>query len=59
LCFDSQHGNEASGRCYFQVFSSRDGGAPGVQLTGYYEFTAIKQNDSWKFSSWIAHIDQA
>jgi hypothetical protein len=31
---------------------------PSVQLTGYYEFTAVKQDDGWKFSRWIAHIDQ-
>jgi hypothetical protein len=58
LCFTSQQSNEASGRCYFQVFSTRDGGTPAVQLTGYYEFTAIKRDDAWKFSRWIAHIDQ-
>ena len=58
LCFDMQKTDEATGRCYFQVFSTRDGGAPAVQLTGLYEFTAVKQDTEWKFSRWIAHIDQ-
>ena len=58
LCFDDQTQNEATGRCYFQVFSTRDGGTPGVQLTGCYEFAAVKQNNAWKFSRWIAYIDQ-
>jgi len=47
-----------SGRLYFQVFSITDGGAPSVAVTGYYEFTAVKKGNTWKFSRWIARVDQ-
>jgi len=56
--FTSQTDNEVRGRLYFQVLSIQDGGAPSVALTGYYEFTAVKQGNTWKFSRWIAHGDQ-
>ena len=56
--FTSQTDNKASGRLYFQVFSITDGGAPSVAVTGYYEFTAVKQGNTWKFSRWIARADQ-
>ena len=56
--FTSQDASEASGRCYVQVFSIVDGGAPSVAFTGYYEFTAVKQDNAWKFSRWTAHLDQ-
>ena len=56
--FTSQDASEASGRCYLQVFRVVDGGAPAVAITGCYEFTAIKQDNAWKFSRWIAHLDQ-
>jgi hypothetical protein len=56
--FTSQGASEASGRFYLQVFSIIDGGAPSVAFTGYYEFTAVKQDKAWKFSRWTAHIDQ-
>lgn len=56
--FTSQTDNEASGSLYFQVFSSKDGGVPSVALTGYYEFTAVKEESTWKFSRWIARADQ-
>jgi len=56
--FTSQTDNEASGSLYFQVFSSKDGGVPSVALTGYYEFTAVKGSNTWKFSRWIARADQ-
>jgi len=56
--FTSQDASEASGRCYVHVFSVVDGGAPTATYTGYYEFTAVKQDNSWKFSRWIAHLDQ-
>jgi hypothetical protein len=57
--FTSQTDNEAGGRLYFQVLSSKDGGVPSVALTGYYEFTAVKKGNSWKFSRWIARGDQS
>ena len=59
VCFSSQDADEASGTCYFQVFGTREGGAPSPQMTGYYEFTAVKRDNGWKFSRWLAHIDQS
>lgn len=55
--FTSQTDNEASGRVYFQVFSTIEGGIPSVAYTGYYEFTAVKQGSAWKFSRWFAWAD--
>ena len=56
--FTGQTDNEARGRLYFQVFTSKDGSVPSVALTGYYEFTAVKEGNTWKFSRWIARGDQ-
>jgi SnoaL-like domain len=57
--FSSQGASEATGRCYVQVFAIRDGGPPTPDLTGCYEFTAIKQDGVWRFSRWVLAIDQA
>jgi hypothetical protein len=57
--FSSQSSEEATGRCYFQVFAVRDGGAPSPDLTGCYEFTAVKHDGVWRFSRWFLVIDQA
>jgi hypothetical protein len=57
--FDSQNAGEATGRCYVQVFAIRDGGTPSPDLTGCYEFTAVKQDGGWRFSRWVLAIDQA
>lgn len=57
--FDSQSAEEATGRCYFQVFAIHEGGAPSPDLTGCYEFTAVKQNGVWRFSRWFLVVDQA
>ena len=57
--FDSQGADEATGRCYFQVFAVQDGGPPAPDLTGCYEFTAAKQDGVWRFSRWFLEIDQA
>ena len=57
--FDSQGAEEATGRCYFQVFAIQDGGPPAPDLTGCYEFTAAKQDGVWRFSRWFLEIDQA
>ena len=56
--FDSQSAEEATGRCYVQVFAIRDGGPPSPDLTGCYEFTAVKQEGVWRFSRWVLAIDQ-
>jgi hypothetical protein len=56
--FTSQTDIEARGRLYFQVFSITDGGAPLVAMTGTYEFAAVKEGSTWKFSRWTAHLDQ-
>lgn len=56
--FDSQSATEATGRCYFQVFAIKDGGPPAPDLTGCYEFTAVKQDGAWRFGRWVVAIDQ-
>ena len=56
--FSSQGTNEATGRCYVQVFAVKDGGPPTPDLTGCYEFTAVKQDGTWRFSRWVVAIDQ-
>jgi hypothetical protein len=56
--FTSQNTGEATGHCYVQVFGIRDGGAPTPELTGRYDFTAVKQHGVWRFSRWILSIDQ-
>ncbi len=57
--FSSQTAEEATGRCYFQVFAILDGGAPSPDLTGCYEFTAVKDEGVWRFSRWFLVIDQS
>ena len=56
--FSSQGANEATGHCYFQVFAIKDGGPPTPDLTGCYEFTAVKKDGMWRFSRWVVAIDQ-
>jgi hypothetical protein len=56
--FSSQSDREATGHCYVQVFAIRDGGPPTPDLTGRYEFTAAKQDGTWRFSRWVVAIDQ-
>jgi hypothetical protein len=56
--FSSQGANEATGHCYVQVFAIKDGGPPSPDLTGRYEFTAINQDGTWRFSRWVVAIDQ-
>lgn len=58
LWFSSQSANEASGRCYVQVFAIKDGGPPTPDLTGCYEFTAVKRDGVWRFSRWVVAMDQ-
>jgi hypothetical protein len=56
--FSSQSDSEATGHCYVQVFAIEDGGAPTPDLTGRYEFTAVKQDGAWRFSRWVVAMDQ-
>jgi hypothetical protein len=56
--FSSQRDSEATGHCYVQVFAIKDGGPPAADLTGRYEFTALKQDGTWRFSRWVVAIDQ-
>jgi hypothetical protein len=56
--FSSQTASEATGRCYVQVFAIKDGGSPSPDLTGCYEFTAVKQDGVWRLSRWIVAMDQ-
>lgn len=54
----SQTANEATGHCYVQVFAIRNGGAPVPDLTGCYDFTAVKQQGVWKLARWVVTVDQ-
>ncbi len=56
--FSSQSSNEATGHCYVQVFAIKDGGSPAPDLSGCYDFTAVKQGGVWRFSRWVVAIDQ-
>jgi hypothetical protein len=58
LWFTGQNATEATGRCYVQVFGIRDGGPPSAELTGCYEFTAVKRDGVWRFSRWVFRVDQ-
>jgi len=57
--FSTQSARAATGRCYVQVFAIKDGGPPTPDLTGCYEFTAVKQTGVWRFSRWVFTVDQA
>jgi hypothetical protein len=57
--FSSQGPAEATGRCYVQVFAIKDGGPPAPDLTGCYEFTAVKQDGVWRLDRWVVAMDQA
>jgi SnoaL-like domain len=56
--FSSQGTDEATGHCYVQVFAIKDGGPPTPDLTGCYDFTAVKRGGGWRFSRWVVGIDQ-
>jgi len=56
--FSRQSASEATGHCYVQVFAIKDGGPPCPDLTGRYEFTAVKQHGVWRLSRWVLAIDQ-
>jgi hypothetical protein len=36
----------------------KEGGAPAPDLTGRYEFTAVKHDGAWRFGRWVVAIDQ-
>jgi hypothetical protein len=56
--FSSQSASEATGHCYVQVFAVTHGGTPSPDLTGRYEFTAVKERGVWRFGRWVVAIDQ-
>ena len=56
--FSSQSASEATGQSYVQVFAIKDGGPPAPDLTGRYEFTAVKQDGTSRFRRWVVAIDQ-
>ena len=56
--FTRQNATEATGRCYVQVFGIRDAGPPSPELTGCYEFTAVKQDGTWRLGRWVLKADQ-
>jgi hypothetical protein len=57
--FSAQSASEATGHCYVQVFAIKAGGPPTPELTGRYEFTAIKRDGVWRLSRWLVAMDQA
>lgn len=56
--FSSQDAGQATGHCYFQVFAVKDGGPPICDVTGCYDFIAVKQHGAWRFSRWVLAFDQ-
>lgn len=54
----SQTANDVTGHCYVQVFAIRDGGSPMPDLTGCYDFTAVKQQGVWRLDRWVITVDQ-
>jgi hypothetical protein len=56
--FIHQDATEATGRCYVQVFAICDAGPPSPELTGCYEFTAVKHDSVWRFSRWVLKVDK-
>jgi hypothetical protein len=55
----AQSATEATGRCYTSVFNTTDGGPPAIELTGNFEFTAVKRDGAWRIRRLVAHMDQA
>ena len=43
---------------FVQVFAIKDGGPPTPDLTGRYEFTAVKHDGAWRFGRWVVALDQ-
>ncbi|MHA7650639.1 nuclear transport factor 2 family protein [Mycobacterium sp. ML4] len=58
FCVASQTSDEMTGHCYVQVFAIRDGGPPVPDLTGCYDFTAVKQHGVWRLDRWVVTADQ-
>lgn len=56
--FSSQDSEQATGHCYVQVFAIKAGGSPECDLTGCYDFIAVKQDGVWRFSRWVVGLDQ-
>jgi hypothetical protein len=56
--FSSQGAEQATGHCYVQVFAIKDKGPPTCDLTGCYDFIAVKQHGAWRFSRWVVALDQ-
>lgn len=54
----SQTANDVTGHCYVQVLAIRDGGSPMPDLTGCYDFTAVKQQGVWRLDRWVITVDQ-
>ena len=56
LRFVSQTADTITGEAYVQLLTNR-GDKPALVATGVYEFTAVNEGNQWKFSRWIAHLD--
>jgi len=54
--FVSQTADTITGEAYVQLLTNR-GGKPAFVATGVYEFTAVHEGNQWKFSRWIARLD--
>jgi len=58
LWMTSQTDGEVTGHCYVQVFAIRGGGSPEPDLTGCYDFTAVKRHGVWRLDRWVVTVDQ-
>jgi SnoaL-like domain len=54
----SQSAKQAEGRVYVQVLSIVDARLASIDVTATYDFTAIKQDNVWKFSRFLCRRDQ-
>ncbi len=54
--FVRQTADTITGEAYFQLLTNK-GDKPAFVTTGLYEFTAVNEGNQWKFSRWVAHLD--
>lgn len=54
--FERQSGNTASGQTYFRLYKIHHN-VTSLVATGYYEFSAVKNNERWQLDRWIGRLD--
>jgi SnoaL-like domain len=55
--FVNQNSDTVTGEAYFLLLTNKEGGKPALVTTGVYEFTAVNDDNNWRISRWIAHVD--